>query len=293
MGEQKVTEYTEMTTTAAGTKLYVISTIDQFITLTNLFGGTGGIPIPVGVRITPAYTIHAKNTGANCTIVAERDAGASFASYATSTSANFGSISAHATKIIANSSVKVTIGTDGSITAPDVYGDTGNGTDIDLYCDSTGLFGAHPSGRKYKINERPVIKSEIDKILSLPVKIYDFKNGGAKNEVGLIAEDTAAVLPEIVSYRTYRIENGVQADIIRSEYADIAKKEKELIPGEQKKVILMRIIPPKLETDEETLVPEEVDLISVPESVNRTKLIPFLIAKIQELETRLTSLEIK
>lgn len=52
----------------------------------------------------------------------------------------------------------------------------------------------------YKENINP-IENALNAILQLAGKIYDRKDGSAKNEAGLIAEDVAEVIPNIVNYR--------------------------------------------------------------------------------------------
>jgi hypothetical protein len=286
----KISAFPALTQLAADDKIITVDTstsTTKYINNDDLFGKTSGIAVPIGVRIAPSYTIHGKNTGSNCTVALERDAGATAVFYAAATTANFGSMGVFASRIIVNSLVKLTMGTDGSMTAPDVFGDTGNGTDIDLYCDNTGFFGAHPSASKYKENERPITKGHIDRVLNLTVKMFDYKNGGAINQTGFIAEEVAGVMPELVSNRTYKVVDGEREVLSRSEYVNIAEMEKQLSPGVPHRLILKKIIPAVKEDEVDTFVDEEVELISLPESINHSRLIPFLVAKIQEQEVRL------
>jgi hypothetical protein len=52
----------------------------------------------------------------------------------------------------------------------------------------------------YKENVNPITNA-LDAILNLAGVTYDRKDGSSKNEAGLIAEDTAKVLPNIVTYK--------------------------------------------------------------------------------------------
>ena len=52
----------------------------------------------------------------------------------------------------------------------------------------------------YKENVNP-IDSALDKVLQLVGVTYDRKDGSTKNEAGLIAEDTAKILPNLVTYK--------------------------------------------------------------------------------------------
>jgi hypothetical protein len=53
------------------------------------------------------------------------------------------------------------------------------------------------SAKKYKENIKPA-ESMLDKVMKLKVSRYDRKDGTAKNEIGLIADDLYPIFPELV-----------------------------------------------------------------------------------------------
>ena len=98
-----------------------------------------------------------------------------------------------------NSFPKLTIGTDGSLTALDVYSDTVGGTNRDLYIDDTGLIGYVSSSQRYKKNI--VDMSDAEWIYDLNCVTFDYINEETGlNKMGLIAEEVEKVNPNICSY---------------------------------------------------------------------------------------------
>jgi hypothetical protein len=143
-----------------------------------------------------------------------------------------------------------------ALTAVAVYSDTVGVTNRDLYIDNTGIIGYVSSSLKYKTNIRDF--NDTSFLYQLKPKIYDRTNG-AKDEVGLIAEDVDKVYPKIVSYR--RGEKVVGTGIFEEDGTERTKIE-------------------YYETDE-------------PETVNYSRLITPLLAEVQKLNERVIELEKK
>lgn len=82
-----------------------------------------------------------------------------------------------------------------------------NGTTVGATTRSTGNFSTmtataivEDSSIVYKENINP-IENALDSILKLTGVVYDRKDGSRRNEAGLIAEDVAPIIPNIVSYK--------------------------------------------------------------------------------------------
>ena len=97
----------------------------------------------------------------------------------------------------------------GNVTSSSVNisGGSINGTTIGSSSASTGAFTTltattitETSSIAYKENVNPIING-LDNILNLSGVTYDRKDGSASNEAGLIAEEVAKVIPNIVSYK--------------------------------------------------------------------------------------------
>lgn len=98
-----------------------------------------------------------------------------------------------------STNTKVTIGTDGSVTMPDVYSDTVGVTNRDLFIDDTGKLGYVSSSARYK--ENVVGIEDTSWVHQLRPVSFDYKeeHGGYHSE-GLIAEEVEAVREDLVSY---------------------------------------------------------------------------------------------
>ncbi len=86
----------------------------------------------------------------------------------------------------------------GTITDLQTYSDTVGATNRDLYVDSTGKFGYVSSSRRHKTNIRPLEGASW--LYDLRPALFDWKDGSYPDDVGLIAEEVAAVNPQVVSY---------------------------------------------------------------------------------------------
>jgi hypothetical protein len=112
--------------------------------------------------------------------------------------------------VLASPTQRMIIGTDGSITMPDVYNDAISGTTRDLYIKDDGQLGYITSTAKDKENIQD--RKDYSKIYELAPKTYDRKDGSVTGEVGLIAEEVVSVMPEIISYERTKEVVGVDKD---------------------------------------------------------------------------------
>lgn len=121
----------------------------------------------------------------------------------------------------------------------DINGGAIDGTTIGASSASTGAFTTltatsitETSSIAYKENVNPITDA-LDSILDLAGVTYDRKDGSAKNEAGLIAEDVAEVLPNLVTYKDGKPEGinytKLSAYLIEAvkDLADQVKKLKE------------------------------------------------------------------
>jgi hypothetical protein len=89
----------------------------------------------------------------------------------------------------------------------DINGGAIDGTTIGASSSANGTFNTlncttftETSSIAYKENVNP-IENALDSILQLAGKIYDRKDGSSKDEAGLIAEEVADVIPNLVYYK--------------------------------------------------------------------------------------------
>ena len=87
-------------------------------------------------------------------------------------------------------------------TTATISGGSINNTTIGATTAAAGTFTTivETSSIAYKENVAP-IENALDAILQLVGVTYDRKDGSTKNEAGLIAEDTALILPNLVTYK--------------------------------------------------------------------------------------------
>jgi len=90
----------------------------------------------------------------------------------------------------------------GSFVVTDISSGSIDGTAIGENTPAAGTFTeiTETSSIIYKENITP-IENALDMILQLSGVIYDRKDGTAKNEAGLIAEETEKVLPNLILYK--------------------------------------------------------------------------------------------
>jgi len=93
---------------------------------------------------------------------------------------------------------RMEIQSDGSIDMPAVYGDSHGGTGRVMYIQDDGQLTCDTSSIRYKENVRDLDDTSI--LYSLRPVEFDWKNGGLKNDVGLIAEEVEAIDSRFVSY---------------------------------------------------------------------------------------------
>lgn len=87
----------------------------------------------------------------------------------------------------------------GDVVSPPTYGNVVGGTNHALFIDNTGKIGQQPSSESVKENVRPLDKSE-DVHQLAPVR-FNCAQGGRLDQPGLIAEQVAEVMPELVDYK--------------------------------------------------------------------------------------------
>ena len=146
----------------------------------------------------------------------------------------------------------------GSLYSVDSYSDAVGGTNRDLYIDSSGKIGYLSSSIDVKTNIRDLKEEDTSKIYQLrPVK-FDRKDGSSKDEMGLIAEEVAKIMPEIISYKRNII------------YKEITDPE-----GLKRKVV------------------DRIETTNEPETVNYSKLIIPLLKEVQKLREEIELLKNK
>jgi hypothetical protein len=99
----------------------------------------------------------------------------------------------------------IRIGTEGSQSTSYIAGIRGVTTDqndaIAVMIDSNGQLGTVSSSRRYKQDIEPIAKKQIDALHTLqPVSFTYKKHGAGSRNYGLIAEEVAEVMPELVIY---------------------------------------------------------------------------------------------
>ena len=101
----------------------------------------------------------------------------------------------------ANGATRMTISGAGAVFMPDVYSNSVNSSNIDIFMDDSGEIGADGSSLRFKENVREVAPSDRSlarQIIAL-LKKYDRKDGGFDGEIGLIAEEMYALAPRFVA----------------------------------------------------------------------------------------------
>jgi hypothetical protein len=147
----------------------------------------------------------------------------------------------------------LTIVNDGTLISLPTYSKDVGATTRDLLVDNAGLIGYQASSIRFKENVTSI--QDISPIYDLDVVEFDYKKGG--HSYGLIAEEVEKVMPLLVSY-----ELEFMADGVDDEGADI-------------------------------MVPDYSYPNKIPESVNYSRLIPFLLKSVQELSAKVEALESK
>lgn len=240
---------------------------------------------------TPAYGLHRYNTGANAIVAAERASGAINLMQATALYAQFGSISAHPTRIMVNSAYKVSVDTSGNVMIPAAYTTVISGVNTDLYIDSTGLIGPNPSSIRFKENIREPNDVDSNWILQVPIKKYDMKaeRGGEKDKIGVIAEEVEPINSKIVRYAVHEITESGPVLLNGSEY-DLSEALASIKPGEERDDL--PVYRKSLDKEGDDIkIKEWKQLTLLPISVNLTDLIVPLLHRIQILESRIKVLE--
>ena len=186
--------------------------------LTVVTGGTERVRVDasgnVGIGTSPSYRLHASgnfsgasniglyvnNSGGTTNRIALQDTATTF-------TPNIGSVGNHIT-VDTVGTERLRIGDDGSLKAPDVYGDTVGATNRDLFIDNTGLIGYVSSIRESKTDI--VTLDDVSWLSALSPVSYRYRKRNADGtysdeadgvtDYGLIAEDVEAVKPELCFY---------------------------------------------------------------------------------------------
>ena len=118
---------------------------------------------------------------------------------------------------------------------PPLYGTASRGSSYDFLA-YNGVYAASSSGR-WKENIRPITDA-LNKVLAMRGVIFDWKEnrGGAKNSIGMIAEEAGAVVPELVTYE----EDG-SGDAVSMEYSKLGPILIEAVKEQQKMINALKI----------------------------------------------------
>jgi len=110
----------------------------------------------------------------------------------------------------------------GTVKFPTVYNVEVGATNHALYIDNTGKIGKQPScSIRYKENVRSL--GDFSAIYQLRPVLFDRKDGSAKDQIGLIAEEVEAVWPDMVLYE--------REPIVELQQDELCDKEIEKVVG--------------------------------------------------------------
>jgi hypothetical protein len=120
---------------------------------------------------------------------------------------NGASISGPTKLAVTNSSGLVGTGTTGSVALPSAVDGATSSSGIDLLINSSGVLGTTTSSRRFKTDIHAVTDSLERKLMALRPVTFHYKRQYIKGqpdplEYGLIAEEVAKVLPNLVAYGT-------------------------------------------------------------------------------------------
>lgn len=250
------------------------------------------VRLGVGIE-SPLFEFHAWTTGANSTLVAERDDGAIGEIQARADNVFMGARSNNELKFIVNNSVKATFNLNGDFQIPAAV-TTVISSPTDLYIGSDGTLGPNPSSDRFKENIRDI--TNIPGIYNLHIRMADYI-GGPTDQICLIAEETELIMPEIIRYALYEKEGEIITQINRADYINI--EEAEGIEPNQEQIVTLkqykRDAMGEIELDgngNEIIEEINKNLILLPQSVNKSDLIIPHQWAIQDLNDRLNLIEI-
>lgn len=150
---------------------------------------------------------------------------------------------------------QLTLENGGDVIMSTTYQNAVGGTNHALFIDNTGLIGEDPSAARFKENIRDYDYTNV--INNLRVVKYDRKDGSTIGRVGLIADEVALILPEIVSFERIPIREDIYRESIDCNVSEIVGYT-------------------------QTEIPFAIDTI---------KLIPYMIKEIQELRKEIDELK--
>lgn len=301
MGEEAWSKKSYLTSlTATDTALYLdTSETDprlkvKQVKVEELFGKTSGIPVDIGVGTAPSYRIHAKRTGTNCAIAAQKDsAGIAFIG-GTDTSGRMGTASLHKLEVFANGSIKMEISTAGIISSPDTYGNDLNGSTIrTMVVADTGPFGYDSSTVRGKILNGELSYDKAKWILEIPIYNYSPKANPLMKRVGYTAESIAEKVIDndtVVFYDTVEVVEGENVPIDTSKYQNWREIRKAGEKDKIKKYIAKEIIERDINQEDKTK-DTEINITKQIQGVNDVNLMPYVIKILQNLEERVKALE--
>ena len=146
----------------------------------------------------------------------------------------------------------------GELTAADNYGLSVGGTNADCYIDNNGRIAPNTSSREVKENIRDADDDDVDRLLALRPRVYN-RIGQQQEEIGLVAEEVAAIWPELTAMKNEEL-------------------EPEILPSGRKK--------------------RRFQATNIPQGVNATRLVAPMLkllqsqaAQIAEMKDRLDALE--
>ena len=177
----------------------------------------------------PAYKVEAETTGENCAFVAERTDGATIYMNATDTYGNFGTVTSHNLRLMANGTQKVVIEPGGDVginnTNPNYLLCVGTSG---AYCD--GGAWVDGSSREYKTNIESLTTEEAFAALEGldPVK-FNYKTTLDELNLGFIAED----VPDLVATKDRK---GMTAMDVVAVLTKVVKEQQNTISKLEKKI---------------------------------------------------------
>jgi hypothetical protein len=161
----------------------------------------------------------------------------------------------------ASMATRMTIKSDGSVFVPDVYSDNTAGGAA-MLIKSDGQIGRDTSSIRYKDHVVDVPATDLEKLMALRPRKYDRIDGSARGEIGLIAEEVADVMPEIVVYAQH-VEEVLAHDAVTSDGIEIQPAQYERVFSDS----------------------------TEPDGVNYYRLIAPMLSVVQDQQQRIESLE--
>ncbi len=184
----------------------------------------------------PGYKVEIETTGENCALVLERTDGATNYINATSSYANFGSVSSHPLRLVTNNIVRMLLDTDGDVavgggsTVNPPYKLTVYNSANTAYGYSDGGAWATGSSRKFKENIKDIeVNEALDAFKKLNPIRFNYKGVQDDEHLGFIAED----VPEIVATRN---RDAISAMDIVTLLTKVVQEQQEVVREQQETI---------------------------------------------------------